>query len=81
VETAAQVERFAQLGCALAQGYHFARPLATSQLADFLQRSAALQVPPSATTQRLSPSTAELRQRRTARTKRLLLPTAGPGSE
>jgi Amt family ammonium transporter len=77
VETAAQVQRFAQLGCALAQGYHFSRPVAADELTNLLQRHAALGVPSRVPTQRLSPTTTELRLRRTARTRRFLLPTTG----
>jgi diguanylate cyclase (GGDEF)-like protein/PAS domain S-box-containing protein len=38
VETEAQAETLADLGCALAQGYHFARPMDPDDLAETLRR-------------------------------------------
>jgi diguanylate cyclase (GGDEF)-like protein/PAS domain S-box-containing protein len=40
VETAVQAEILADLGCALAQGYHFARPMDADALSDMLGRQA-----------------------------------------
>ncbi|MDQ6827722.1 MAG: bifunctional diguanylate cyclase/phosphodiesterase, partial [Gemmatimonadota bacterium] len=42
VETAAQADELRSLGCALAQGYHFARPMAPADVDDYLTREEAL---------------------------------------
>lgn len=76
VETVAQTERLRALGCDLAQGYHFARPLSAAKVTAWLEHGTAQvsTLPPAP--QRVT--TGELRQRRTARTRRLLLPTGSP---
>jgi predicted signal transduction protein with EAL and GGDEF domain len=37
VETVEQAEELARLGCKLAQGYHFARPLDPEEVSEFLR--------------------------------------------
>jgi diguanylate cyclase (GGDEF)-like protein/PAS domain S-box-containing protein len=78
VETVAQTDRLRALGCDLAQGYHFARPLpaakVTTRLGHGEARVSALPPVPQRVT------TGELHKRRTARTRRLLLPTGVPSA-
>jgi EAL domain-containing protein (putative c-di-GMP-specific phosphodiesterase class I) len=42
VETAEQAERLRSLGCELAQGYHFSRPVAAERISGLLEASAAV---------------------------------------
>ncbi|GIJ47963.1 hypothetical protein Val02_48490 [Virgisporangium aliadipatigenens] len=42
VETGAQAELLRRLGCSLAQGYHFSRPVPPERIAELLERRAAL---------------------------------------
>ncbi|HET8630943.1 MAG TPA: EAL domain-containing protein, partial [Thermomicrobiales bacterium] len=75
VETAEQIAQLRALGCGLAQGYHFGQPLAAEAAEALLARAQPGDAPPAAAGPGPTPSTGELRLRRTARDRRLL-PTA-----
>ncbi|TFV67297.1 UNVERIFIED_ORG: EAL domain-containing protein [Bacillus sp. AZ43] len=47
VEDAGQVAALRELGCDIAQGYHFARPMGAAQVGDLLAREGTLAQPPS----------------------------------
>jgi EAL domain-containing protein (putative c-di-GMP-specific phosphodiesterase class I) len=45
VETAEQAERLRSLGCELAQGYHFSKPVAADRISGLLEASSAARAP------------------------------------
>ncbi|MFN8535981.1 MAG: EAL domain-containing protein [Thermomicrobiales bacterium] len=82
VETAAQVAHLRALGCDLAQGYFFARPLEPCAFGALLDTGLIADLP-AATRLPHAPTTGQLRQRRTARSAHRTLPTiiGAAGSE
>ncbi len=76
VETATQVAQLRLLSCGLAQGYYFARPLDEATLTARLRQGNSWGYQPAPITSPPAPTTEELRQRRSRRSTRSLLPTA-----
>ena len=70
-ETAEQASGLRDLGCTLAQGYHFARPLTAADL-DALLAEGLLSLPGAPGAGRRGPTTGELIQRREGRNRGLL---------
>ena len=75
VETAAHVAQLRDLGCGLAQGYHFGKPVAADAVLALLAEGRPSYLPPAPAGPSPSPATGELRRRRAERTRRMLLPT------